>query len=31
MKKFYTLLAFVVISTSLNAQTNLITNNGFET
>lgn len=31
MKKFYTLLAFVVISTSLNAQTNLIPNNGFET
>lgn len=31
MKKFYTLLAFVVISTSLNAQTNLIPNGGFET
>jgi hypothetical protein len=31
MKKLYTLLAFVVISTSLNAQTNLITNDGFET
>lgn len=30
MKKFYTLLAFVVISTSLNAQTNLIPNAGFE-
>jgi hypothetical protein len=30
MKKFYTLLAFVVISTSLNAQTNLMTNAGFE-
>lgn len=31
MKKFYTLLALVVISTSLNAQTNLITNGDFET
>jgi hypothetical protein len=31
MKKFYTLLAFVVILTSLNAQTNLISNAGFET
>ena len=31
MKKLYTLLAFVVISTSMNAQTNLITNSGFET
>jgi len=30
MKKFYILLAFVVISTSLNAQTNLIPNAGFE-
>lgn len=30
MKKIYTLLAFVVISTSLNAQTNLIPNAGFE-
>lgn len=30
MKKFYTLLALVVISTSLNAQTNLILNSGFE-
>jgi hypothetical protein len=30
MKKIYTVLAFVVISTSLNAQTNLITNAGFE-
>lgn len=30
MKKFYTLLAFVVISTSLNAQTNLMPNPGFE-
>jgi hypothetical protein len=31
MKKLYTLLAFVVISTTLNAQTNLIPNAGFET
>jgi hypothetical protein len=31
MKKIYTFLAFVVISTSLNAQTNLMTNAGFET
>jgi hypothetical protein len=31
MKKFYSLLAFVVILTSLSAQTNLISNAGFET
>jgi hypothetical protein len=31
MKKLYTLLAFVVISTSVNAQTNLVPNAGFET
>jgi hypothetical protein len=31
MKKFYSLLAIVVFSTSVNAQTNLITNDGFET
>lgn len=31
MKKLYTLLAFVAVSTSVNAQTNLIPNAGFET
>lgn len=31
VKKFYVFLAFVVISTTSNAQTNLIPNNSFET